>query len=241
MVREPAEGLFLAEGEKVILRALAAGFAPRSVLLERKWLPGLADAFSKYDINVYLADELVLKAVVGYRLHRGALAAFTRRRQPSVEEVLAGASFVVVLEDLVDHTNVGLIFRSAAALGAGAILVSPQCADPLYRRSVKVSMGAVFTVPWTRAQPWPDLLTRLGDMGYARLALTPGPDSVSLRDVGVRPDQRVALLVGTEGAGLSSIALTSVDQRVRIPMANGMDSLNAAAAAAIACFVLGSA
>lgn len=238
LIREPTEGLFLAEGEKVIIRALAAGFAPRSVLMEPKWLPGLADALSQHDVDVYLADESTLKAVVGYRLHRGALGAFTRKPMPSVGEVLAGARCVVVMEDLVDHTNVGLIFRSAAALGADAVLVTPHCADPLYRRSVKVSMGSVFVVPWTRAQPWPEVLDHLGEAGYQRLGLTPDPGAVSLRDWHRDLDQKVALLLGSEGPGLSEQALLRVDTAMRIPMAPGVDSLNVAATAALAVYTL---
>lgn len=236
--REAAEGLFLAEGEKVILRALEAGFAPRSALMEPKWLAGLAPMLAAHDVDVYLADEQILKQVVGYRLHRGALAAFTRKPLPRVPDVIANARRLVVLEDLVDHTNVGLIFRSAAALGADAVLVSPQCADPLYRRSVKVSMGSVFAVPWTKAHPWPWVLDDLGDAGFQRLALTPASDAVSLRDWHPGPDLRIALLLGTEGAGLSAQALKRVDTKIRIPMSHGVDSLNVATTAAIASFAL---
>lgn len=238
MVREPAEGLFLAEGEKVILRALESGFVPRSALMEPKWLPGLQGALDAHDVEVYLADESMLKQVVGYRLHRGALAAFTRKPLPSVTSVIAGAKRLIVLEDLVDHTNVGLIFRSAAALGADAVLVSPQCADPLYRRSVKVSMGAVFAVPWTRAEPWPWVLDDLGSLGFTRLALTPAPDAENLREWRAEPEQRLALLLGSEGPGLSDAAFERVDAKLRIPMAAGMDSLNVAAATAVTIYAL---
>ncbi|MEI6621453.1 MAG: RNA methyltransferase [Actinomycetes bacterium] len=237
-VREPAEGLFLAEGQTVIERALDAGFVPRSALMEDKWLAGLSDALGKHDVTVYLADQATLKQVIGYRLHRGALAAFTRRPLPPVQAVLARARLVVVLEDLVDHTNVGLIFRSAAGLGADAVLVSPQCADPLYRRSVKVSMGAVFTVPWTRAEPWPWVLDDLATAGYRRVALTPASDAQDLRGWRADPDGRVALLLGSEGPGLSPAALNRVDARVRIPMKGGVDSLNVATAAALAVYTL---
>lgn len=238
LVREPAEGLFLAEGEKVIRRALAAGFIPRSALMQPKWLPGLRADLEQHDVDVYLADEATLREVTGYRLHRGALAAFARRPTPSVPQVLAGARTVVVMENLVDHTNVGLVFRSAAALGADAILVSPQCADPLYRRSVKVSMGAVLTVPWTQAQPWPWVLDDLAEAGFTRLALTPAASAVSLPELNLPANKRRALLLGSEGPGLSADALARVDTHIRIPMHNGIDSLNVAAAAAVACFVL---
>ena len=236
---EPERGIFLAEGEKVILRALEAGFSPLSALMEPKWLPGLAPALASHDCQVFLADEALLKSVTGYRLHRGALAAFHRRPLPSVDQVLEGARVIVVLEDLVDHTNVGLIFRSAAGLGVDAVLVSPQCADPLYRRSVKVSMGAVLTTPWTRADPWPWIVDDLGPRGFERIALTPAADAVDLRDW--RPtvaEPKVALLLGSEGPGLSDAALKAVDTRVRIPMTDRVDSLNVAATAAIACYAL---
>lgn len=236
---EPEAGIFLAEGEKVILRALAAGFTPVSALMEQKWLPALAAELERHECDVFLADEALLKSVTGYRLHRGALAAFVRPELPSVEHVLSGARVIVVLEDLVDHTNVGLIFRSAAGLGVDAILVSPQCADPLYRRSVKVSMGAVLTTRWTRAEPWPWLLDDLAQRGFERMALTPAADAVDLRQW--RPQSgegRVALLLGSEGPGLSAPTLNRVDTKVRIPMSDRVDSLNVAATAAIACYAV---
>lgn len=236
---EPAQGIFLAEGEKVILRALRAGFKPRSALMEPKWLPGLVSDLDPHDCEVFLADEALLKSIVGYRLHRGALAAFSRRDLPTVSDVLDGAKTVVVLEDLVDHTNVGLIFRSAAGLGVDAVLVSPQCADPLYRRSVKVSMGAVLTTPWTRAEPWPWVLDDLAARGFERIALTPAQDAVDLRAWTPRSTTgRTALLLGSEGPGLSAHVLAAVDTRVRIPMSERVDSLNVAATAAIACYAL---
>jgi tRNA G18 (ribose-2'-O)-methylase SpoU len=236
--KEPAEGIFLAEGEKVILRALEAGFEPISALMEPKWLPGLTEGLSTHEGEIYLGSPTLLESVTGFRLHRGALAAFRREPLPSVQDVLADARRIVVLEGLVDHTNVGLIFRSAAGLGADAVLVSPQCADPLYRRSVKVSMGAVFTVPWTRAQPWPWVLDDLGELGYVRLALTPDPAAPSLRTWLPQPDQRLAIILGSEGPGLSDEVLDRVDSRLRIPMTDRVDSLNVAATAALACFAL---
>ncbi len=236
---EPEQGVFLAEGEKVILRALDAGFTPRSALMEPKWLPGLAGGLREHDCEVFLADENLLKSITGYRLHRGALAAFDRRPLPAVDDVLEQAKIIIVLEDLVDHTNVGLIFRSAAGLGVDAVLVSPQCADPLYRRSVKVSMGAVLTTPWTRAEPWPWLLDDLASRGFERMALTPAAQATDLRKWKPRSDDaKVALLLGSEGLGLSEQALRSVDTRVRIPMSDRVDSLNVAATAAIACYAV---
>lgn len=235
-VREPAEGLFLAEGEKVVRRALEAGYVPRSLLMARKWWDGLADAVAPYDCDVYLADDDVLQKVTGYRVHRGALASMQRRPLPSLDEVLTGARRVVVLEDLVDHTNVGAVFRNAAALGMDAVLVSPECADPLYRRSVKVSMGSVFAVPWTRAEPWPAALDLLRDRGFATLALSPDPSGSALRDVPL--DGPVAVVLGTEGDGLTDAAIGRCTARVRIPMAAGVDSLNVAAASAVAFYGL---
>jgi tRNA G18 (ribose-2'-O)-methylase SpoU len=238
-VREPAEGLFLAEGEKVVLRALAAGYAPRSVLTEAKWLPGIEEALVAHDTPVYVADAAVLRAVTGYRVHRGALASMQRRPLPSVDSVLAGARRVVVLEDLVDHTNVGAVFRNAAALGIDAVLVSPECADPLYRRSVKVSMGAVFAVPWTRAEPWPDALDLLRDNGFRTLAMSPDPRGAALPVADLRPP--VAVVLGTEGDGLTAVALARCTQSVRIPMSAGVDSLNVAAASAVVFYAVGTA
>lgn len=235
-VREPAEGLFLAEGEKVIRRAVAAGYRPRSLLMAERWRASLSDVVAATGAVAYVADEDVLREVTGYRVHRGALASMERRPLPPVDDVVAGARVVVVMEDLVDHTNVGAVFRSAAALGADAILVSPECADPLYRRSVKVSMGAVFSLPWTRAEPWPDVLDLLRHNDVELWALSPDPTATSLRDA--RHDGRVALLLGTEGEGLTAAACARCDRVVRIPMAHGVDSLNVAAAAAVACYAL---
>ena len=238
-IREPEEGLFLAEGEKVVRRALAAGYEPRSLLMAAKWWDGLRDVVEPHDCDVYLADDPLLEGITGYRVHRGALASMQRRPLPSLDDVLATARRVVVLEDLVDHTNVGAVFRNAAALGMDAVLVSPECADPLYRRSVKVSMGAVFSVPWTRAEPWPDAVRALADRGFATYALSPDPSGADLRALAV-PD-RVAVVLGTEGEGLTDAALAACTDRVRIPMAAGVDSLNVAAASAVAFYALGQA
>ena len=228
-VREPAEGLFVAEGAKVILRALQAGYRPRSVLTEPKWLPGLGDALKGTGAEILLASPEVLRQVTGYRVHRGALASFERRPLRPPAEILAAARFVLVLVDLVDHTNVGAVFRNAAALGADAVLVTPGCADPLYRRAVKVSMGAVLAVPWTRTGA--DPLADLG--GFTTIAMTLDPDATGIRSV--RPGTaRRAVLLGTEGDGLPEDLAARADLRVRIPMAQGVDSLNVAAASAIA-------
>ena len=238
-VREPAEGLFLAEGEKVIVRALSAGFEPRSLLMAERWLEPLQPLLERRDVEVYVADDAVLQDVTGYRVHRGALASMHRRPLPALDDVLATARRVVVLEDLVDHTNVGAVFRNAAALGMDAVLVSPECADPLYRRSVKVSMGSVFAVPWTRAEPWPDALDLLRDKGFETLALSPDPAGDDLRTMAV--PERTAVVLGTEGEGLTGAAFERCTRRVRIPMAAGVDSLNVAAASAVAFYALGQA
>lgn len=237
MLAEPRAGFFLAEGEKVIRRALAQSFVPRSVLLSPKWLPGMVEAFAGVDVDLLVADEAVLRGIVGYRLHRGALAAFTRAPRGDVDAVLTGVRTVVVMEGLVDHTNVGLVFRTAAALGVDAVLVSPQCADPYYRRSVKTSMGAVLSLPWAVTGEWPQALVDLRRRGLVLAALTPDPGAEDLT-TWVRPADPVALLLGTEGDGLSDAALACVDVSLRIPVTHRVDSLNVAAAAAIACYAV---
>ncbi len=237
--REPAEGLFIAEGEKVIRRAVAAGYPVRSVLLEEKWLPALADLLDTLHAPVYVASRDVLEEVTGYSVHRGALAAMGRLPLPDALDLAARSRRIAVLEDLVDHTNVGAVIRGAAGLGIDAVLVSPRCADPLYRRSVKVSMGAVFAVPWSRMDSWPDGLHRLRDLGFSVLALTPDPAATPLAELPPGVTDRCALLLGAEGPGLSEGATSTADHLVRIPMAAGVDSLNVAAAAAVAFYALG--
>lgn len=235
---EAEHGFFVAEGEKVVRRAVAAGYSVRSFLMTRRWLAGLSHELGQAgDAPCYVVDEAVAEQVTGFHVHRGALAALHRRPLPPVEEVISGAARIVVLEDIVDHTNVGAIFRCAAALGVDAVLLSPRCADPLYRRSIKVAMGAVFSVPWTRLPTWYDALPALGGSGFTSVALTPAPDAVPLDELAGRLDGRkLCLVVGSEGAGLSGRWLASADLRAAIPMANGVDSLNVAAAAAIAFY-----
>ncbi|WP_125776562.1 TrmH family RNA methyltransferase [Antribacter gilvus] len=236
---EPAKGLYIAESSTVIRRALAAGHRPRSFLMAEKWLASMSDAVPE-GVPVFVAADPVLEAVTGFHLHRGALAAMHRPPLVPVHELLAaarggaGARRVAVLEDLVDHTNVGAVFRSAAALGVDAVLVSPRCADPLYRRSVRVSMGTVFQVPWTRLETWPGGLTALQDDGYTVAALALSDDSVSLDELVADLPERLALVLGAEGDGLSRGAVEAADLVVRIPMAGGVDSLNVAAASAVA-------
>ena len=233
---EAEHGLFLAEGEKVVRRAVEAGHAPRSFLMAPRWLAGLADVLGTTDAPCYVVDEAVAEQVTGFHVHRGALASLHRRPLPAPAEVLAGARTVVVLEDVVDHTNIGAALRSAAALGVDAVLLSPRCADPLYRRSVKVAMGAVFSLPWARLDGWYDAVPALSDAGFTTVALTPADDAVDVEEA-VAGRDRVALLVGTEGNGLSERWLTTADVRAVIPMAAGVDSLNVAAATAVACYV----
>jgi tRNA G18 (ribose-2'-O)-methylase SpoU len=233
---ESDQGLFIAEGEKVVRRSVEAGFAPRSFLMARRWLAGLDDVLSTSDAPCYVVDEALAEQVTGFHVHRGALASLHRRPQPSVAEVLAGARTVVVLEDVVDHTNVGAIFRSAAALGVDGILLSPRCADPLYRRSVKVAMGAVFSVPWARIEDWYDAVEALSGNGFTTIALMLADDAVDIEHA-VAGRERIALLMGTEGHGLSERWSSTSDVRAVIPMAHGIDSLNVAAATAVACYV----
>jgi len=261
---EPAHGLFVAEGDKVIRRAAAAGYQVRSMLVTRDKLAGLADLASACPGPVYLVSDQAAEQVTGYRVHRGALASMARRTLPTVTGLLSGAPLaadvpgaplaadlsggqpgwprrIVILEDLVDHGNVGGIFRCAAALGVDAVILSPRCADPLYRRAVKVSMGAVFAIPYARMSDWRGGLAEIRSAGFTLLALTPDQSAVPLDKLA--PAGRVALLLGTEGDGLSSRWRAEADTAVCIPMsadamAMGVDSLNVVAAAAIACHEL---
>ncbi|MEV7964533.1 RNA methyltransferase [Sphaerisporangium sp. NPDC088356] len=238
---EAERGLFVAEGEKVIRRAVATGYPVRSVLTTRRWLPGLSDVLG--DARVYLVSDEVMEGVAGFAVHRGALASMARLELPSVKTLLEQGPprRILVLEDLVDHGNVGAIFRCAAALGVEALILSPRCADPLYRRSVKVSMGAVFAVPYARMTNWYDGLAELRALGFQALALTPDQSAVPIEKVSM--GERVALMLGSEGDGLSSRWLHEADHAVCIAMSPaamglGVDSLNVVAAAAIACHSL---
>jgi tRNA G18 (ribose-2'-O)-methylase SpoU len=233
---EAEHGLFLAEGEKVVRRAAEAGFPARSFLMAPRWLDGLSDVLERSQAPCYVVSEELAEEVTGFHVHRGALASLERRPLSSVPEVLAGARTVVVLEDVVDHTNVGAIFRSAAALGVDGVLLSPRCADPLYRRSIKVAMGAVFSVPYARLESWYDAVAELAKEGFTTVALTPAADALAIEDA-VRGLDRVALLMGSEGPGLSRRWMETADRRAVIPMAAGIDSLNVAAATAVACYV----
>jgi tRNA G18 (ribose-2'-O)-methylase SpoU len=233
---EAEHGLFLAEGEKVVRRAVEAGFRPRSFLMAPRWLDGLSSELASSDAPCYVMPEAVIESVTGFHVHRGALASLERRPLPPVSSVLASARSVLVLEEIVDHTNVGAIFRSGAALGFDAVLLAPRCSDPLYRRSIKVSMGAVFSTPWTRLPSWADALPSLSALGFTTVALTLAPDAVPVEDAVAGLD-KVALVLGSEGHGLSPRWEQSADRRAIIPMAAGIDSLNVAAATAVACYV----
>ncbi len=238
---EPAGGLYLAESEKVITRALDAGHRPRSLLLSDRWcepLGALVDRVASLGGQVFVGEEPVLEGITGFHVHRGAIASMHRPALPEVSTVVAAAHRVVICEDIVDHTNLGAIFRSVAALGADAVLVTPQSADPLYRRAVRVSMGTVFQVPWTRITPWPQGLDVLHSHGFTVAALALTPTAVPLDRFARTAPDRLALVLGTEGDGLSAAALAAADVTVRIPMTGGVDSLNVAAAAAVAAWAL---
>ncbi|MCW2856372.1 MAG: putative TrmH family tRNA/rRNA methyltransferase [Marmoricola sp.] len=233
---EAEHGLFLAEGEKVVRRAIEAGFTARSFLMAPRWLDGLADVLDRSEAPVYVLPEAMAEEVTGFHVHRGALASLHRRPLAPLDDVLAGARSVLVLEDLIDHTNVGAVFRSGAALGFDAVLLSPRCADPLYRRAIKVGMGAIFTMPWTRVEDWHSGLTDLAARGFTTVALTLAPDAIPIEQAVAGVD-RLALVLGSEGHGLSQRWEASAQRRAIIPMAAGIDSLNVAAASAVACYV----
>ena len=254
---ETAKGLFIAESPKVIDRGLAAGCEPISLLVEEPWIAGMSDEFEYIDqhwgpdIPVYVASPEQLKRLTGYRLHRGALSAMKRWPLPSVEEVCRGARRIAVMENIVDHTNVGALMRSAAALDVDAVLVTPSCGDPLYRRAARVSMGTVFQLPWTRiggddTHFWPiQGLAQLHELGFATAAMALDDDSISLDELVRRLDNnpaspdhidKLALIFGTEGDGLSHRTISHADLTVKIPMSHGVDSLNVAASSAVAFY-----
>ncbi len=232
---ESTHGLFLAEGAKVVRRAATAGFPVRSFLMAPRWLEGLADVIDACDAPCYVLPESLAEEVTGFHVHRGALASLSRVPLPSVDEVLAAGTTMMVCEDIVDHTNIGAIFRNAAALGVDGVLLAPRCADPLYRRSVKVAMGAVFAVPWTRLPDWYDALPLVSAAGFTTVALTLADGAVPIEEAVAGLD-RVALVVGSEGHGLSARWEQSAQRRAVIPMRPGVDSLNVAAATAVACY-----
>ncbi|MET7488010.1 RNA methyltransferase [Streptomyces sp. NPDC005538] len=262
--REPAEGLFIAEGEKVIRRAKDAGYEMRSMLLSAKWVDVMRDVIDELPAPVYAVSPELAERVTGYHVHRGALASMQRKPLPTALDLLQTTRRVVVMESVNDHTNIGAIFasgpqddagqrvaifegfvdhanlgaafRSAAALGIKGILLSPDCADPLYRRAIKVSMGAVFSVPYARFDAWPAGLDAVRDAGYDILAMTPDEKATPLDKMDPGRFERCAVMLGSEGHGLSTYALRAADEWVRIPMFAGIDSLNVAAASAVAFY-----
>ncbi len=243
---EPEKGLFIAESPKVIERALDAGYEPVSLLLERKHIDGQAkDIIARcQEIPVYTADYEVLTQLTGFQLTRGALCAMRRPLLPSVEEVCAGTRRIAILENVMNPTNIGAIFRSAAALNMDAVLLTPACSNPLYRRSIRVSMGTVFQIPWTylgsQTDDWPHSgIRKLRNMGFKTAAMALCDDSVNIDDPRLRKEEKLAVILGTEGDGLSYTTIADCDYTVRIPMAHGVDSLNVAAASAVAFWQLG--
>lgn len=261
--QEPAGGLYMAESAKVIARAVAAGHCPRSVLTQDRWLPAVEEALAGADVPVYLASAEVSEQVTGFAIHRGPLAAMHRPDEPTVAEVLEGARVALILEDVSDHTNVcdsktrvldppqrsrsriailegladhanvGSAMRNAAALGIDAVLVTPTCADPLYRRAVRVSMGTVFQVPWTRVPEWPAGIDELKNAGYVVAGMTLGEGAITLDELVAEDHEKLALVFGTEGDGITPASDRLLDRRVTIPMMGGVDSLNVAAATAV--------
>ena len=242
---EPEKGIFIAESPKVIERALDAGYEPVSLLMERKHISGQGrDIIARCgDIPVYTADREVLAGLTGYQLTRGVLCAMRRPPLPSVEAVCANARRVAVLEGIVESTNIGAIFRSAAALNMDAVLVTPTCGDPLYRRAVRVSMGTVFQIPWTRigsgVSEWPQRgIQRLRELGFKTAAMALSDTAISIEEPCLIAEKKLAIVLGTEGDGLVPRTIADCDYTVRIPMSHGVDSLNVAAASAVAFWQL---
>ncbi|WP_166983549.1 TrmH family RNA methyltransferase [Paramicrobacterium fandaimingii] len=238
-VLEPESGLYLAESPKVIRRAIAAGHVPRSLLLQEKWLADIEPDLEGFpDVPVFVGTSEVLEELTGFHMHRGALASMHRPPLASVADTIAGAHRIVMLEDIVDHTNVGAIFRAVAGIGADAVLIGPRCADPLYRRSVRVSMGCVLQVPWTRMPDWTTSIAEVKKAGFHVAALALDDNAITLDDFSRDVPDKVALCLGAEGDGLSSRALRTADSTIVIPMLHGVDSLNVASASAVALWEL---
>ncbi|MDX6242618.1 MAG: hypothetical protein QOE76_341 [Frankiales bacterium] len=237
---EPENGIFIGEGELVIRRALRAGYRMRSALMSRRWYDTLDAELAGAAGQLYVASDEVLEQVTGFHVHRGALASFVRRPLPTAAQLLAGSYRVAVLDTVNNPTNLGAIIRSAAGLGMDALLLCPRSVDHLYRRSIRVSMGEVFSLPVARLEPpWPDGLGVIRDAGFRLLALTPGERAIPLDQLSLGADDKVALILGAEGPGLSARVLGFADDTVRIPMTAGVDSLNVAAAAAVAFYAVG--
>ena len=238
---EPAKGMFIAESPKVIHRALDGGCQPVSMLMERKDIDGsAAEILARCpEIPVYTADEDLLCKLTGYHLTRGVLCAMRRPQLPTVEEICRSANRIVILENVQNPTNVGAIFRSAAALGMDAVLLTPGCSNPLYRRSARVSMGTVFQIPWTFTGAWPEEgMQQLKELGFKTAAMALSDNSVSIDDPGLLAEEKLAILMGSEGDGLTETTIASCDYTVKIPMYHDVDSLNVAAASAVAFWQL---
>ena len=238
---EPDKGIFIAESPKVIRVALDAGCQPLSLLTEEKHIEGqAADIISRLgDIPVYIGSRALLASLTGYELTRGVLCAMRRPQLPTVEEVCRGGSRVVLVDSVVNSTNTGAIFRAAAALGIDAVLLTPTCCDPLNRRSVRVSMGTVFQIPWTYIPSWPHPgMEQLHSLGFKTAAMALTPEAVAVDDPRLMAEERLIIVMGTEGDGLSRATISACDYQVVIPMAHGVDSLNVAAAAAVAFWQL---
>lgn len=243
---EPEKGIFIAESPKVIERALDAGCQPISLLLERKHIEGQArDVIARCgDIPVFTSDFEILTQLTGFKLTRGVLCAMRRPPLPSVENICGQARRIAILENIMNPTNIGAIFRSAAALNIDAVLLTPGCSNPLYRRAIRVSMGTVFQIPWTflgsEDSEWPDTgMKLLQKLGFRTAAMALRDDSIPIDDARLRAEDKLAILLGTEGDGLSPPTIANCDYTVRIPMSHGVDSLNVAAASAVAFWELG--
>ena len=239
---EPEKGVFIAESPKVIRTALDAGLSPVSFLMEQRHIGGdAAPLLARFpDVPVYTADRDILAGLTGYTLTRGVLCAMRRPPLPSAEEICRGARRIAVLENVMNPTNIGAIFRSAAALNMDAILLTPACSNPLYRRAIRVSMGTVFQVPWTFVDSWPDGgIAMLRSLGFRTAAMALSDESVSIDDPQLMAEDKLAIILGTEGDGLAASTIADSDYTVCIPMSHGVDSLNVAAASAVAFWQLG--
>ncbi|CBT75819.1 putative RNA methyltransferase [Glutamicibacter arilaitensis Re117] len=235
-------GLYIAESTKVVQRAINAEHVPRSFLLAEKHLDQLVEEFNRFpDAPIFIGDDRQLEDLVGFHLHRGAMASMNRPEPLDLSQVLEASSRVAILEDIADHTNLGAIIRSASGLGVDAVLLTPKCVDPWYRRSARVSMGTVFDLPWVRMLSWPEDIRTLKQHGYQMLAMELTDDAIPLNEVQITAGQKVAMILGNEGRGVTAQALEAVDQTVIIPMHREVDSLNVGAASAIAFWHLCSA
>jgi tRNA G18 (ribose-2'-O)-methylase SpoU len=237
-LKKSGGGLYIAESLLVLERAIAAGHRPRSVLALGSSVADAERVTAGFDIPIFSGRSELLEELTGYLLHRGLIAAMNRPNLPSAADLLRDARRVVILEDVVDPTNVGAIFRSVAAIGADAVLVTPRCSDPFYRRAIRVSMGTVLQVPWTRVGSWPEIRELLTASDFHLAALALADDAVDLKTFAASAPERVALVLGTEGDGLSRDAIEAADTVVIIPMSHGIDSLNVAATAAVAMYAL---